>query len=77
LKVKVFNRRSRFEKTRGTLLVPAELRVVDLVEAFKGNGKVTGVFEIAAMLSNIQTKDTRTAADLGWRHSTELRLETL
>jgi hypothetical protein len=77
VKVKVSNKKRRIEETKTNVLIPAELKVVDLVEAFKVIGKVTGVFEIPANLSNIQTKDTRTATDLGWRHGTELRLEML
>jgi hypothetical protein len=75
LKVKVSKKKSMIEESRRSMLVPAELKVVDLVEAFKGIGKVTGVFETPATVSNIQTNDTRTAADLGWKHGTELRLE--
>jgi len=59
-----------------SMLVPAESKVVDLVEAFKGIGEVTGVFEIPAT-NDIQTTDTRTVADLGWKHGTELRLEMI
>jgi hypothetical protein len=73
-KVKVSKKKSRIEETKRSMLVPAGLKVVDLVEAFKRIGKVTGVFEIPAT-NDIQTNDTRTAADLGWKHGTELRLE--
>jgi hypothetical protein len=76
-KVKVSNRRSRIEETRNSILVPADLKVADLVKAFKIMGNVRRVFEIPDSLSNIQTSDTRTATDLGWRHGTELRLEML
>jgi hypothetical protein len=50
---------------------------LDLVKAFTVIGNVSGVFEIPDSSSNIQTRDTRTATDLGWRHGTELRLEIL
>jgi hypothetical protein len=73
-KVRVSNRRSTFVDRKSSILVPAELKVVDLVEAFKGIGTLTGVF---VNLRNTQTNDTRTAADLGWSHGTELRLEML
>ena len=50
---------------------------LDLVKAFTVFGNVSGVFEIPDSSSNIQTRDTRIATDLGWRHGTELRLEML
>jgi hypothetical protein len=50
---------------------------LDLVKAFTVIGNVSGVFEIPDSSSNIQTRDTRTTTDLGWRHGTELRLEML
>jgi hypothetical protein len=77
VKVKVSNRRSRIEETRYSILIPADLKVADLVKAFKVMGNISGVFEIPDSLNNIQTRDTRTATDLGWRHGTELRLEML
>jgi hypothetical protein len=75
VKVKVSNKKRRIEETKNNVLIPAEIKVVDLVEAFKVMGKVTGVFEIPVIVNNIQPKDTRTATDLGWRHGTELRLD--
>ena len=45
--------------------------------SFEFNGNGSGVFEIPDSLRNIQTRDTRTATDLGWKHGTELRLEML
>ena len=59
------------------MLIPADLKVVDLVKAFKVIGNVSGLFEIPDLSSNIRTTDTRTAMELGWRHGTELRLEML
>jgi hypothetical protein len=48
---------------------------LDLVKALTVIGNVSGVFEIPDSWRNIQTRDTRTAMDLVWRHGTELRLE--
>ena len=74
-KVRVSNRRTRIEETRHTILIPANLKVVDLVKKFKVIGNVNGIFEIPDLSSNIQTTDTRTAMELGWKHGTELRLQ--
>ena len=74
-KVRVSNRRTRIEETRHTILIPANLKVVDLVKKFKVIGNVSGIFEIPDLSSNIQTTDTRTAMELGWKHGTELRLQ--
>ncbi|KAH8674432.1 hypothetical protein BGZ60DRAFT_429438 [Tricladium varicosporioides] len=62
VKVRVSNRKTKIEETSNTILIPADLKVVDLVKAFKVIGN---------------TRDARTATDLGWRHGTELRLEML
>jgi hypothetical protein len=77
VKVRVSNRKTKIEETRNNILIPADLKVFDLVKAFKVMGNVSGVFEMPDSSSNIQTRDTRTATDLGWRHGTELRLEML
>ena len=77
VKVRVSNRKTKIEEIRNSILIPADLKVVDLVKAFKAVGNISGVFEIPEPSSNIQTRDTRTATDLGWRHGTELRLEML
>jgi hypothetical protein len=53
------------------------VKMVDLVKPFKVVGNISGIFEITDSSSNIRTTDTRTATDLGWRHSIELRLEML
>jgi hypothetical protein len=75
VRVKVSNKKTILEEKRKSILVPADLKVVNLVKAFKVVGNVKKVFEIPDSLSNIETKDTRTVTDLGWRHGTELRLE--
>ena len=74
-KVRVSNRRTRIEETRHTILIPVDLKVVDLVKKFTVIGNVSGIFQIPDLSSNIRTTDTRTAMELGWKHGTELRLE--
>lgn len=76
VRVRVSNRKTRINESRKSILIPADLKVVDLVKAFKINGNVSGLFEMSDLSSSIQT-DTRTAMELGWRHGTELRLEML
>jgi hypothetical protein len=77
VRVKVSKKRTKIVETRNSVLIPADLKVVDLVKTFRVMGNVSGVFEIPDSSSNIRTTDTRTATDLGWRHGTELRLEML
>jgi hypothetical protein len=77
VKVKISNRKTKIEETRNSVLIPADLKVVDLVKPFKVMGNISGIIEIPDSSSNIRTTDTRTATDLGWRHGTELRLEML
>ena len=77
MKVKVSNRRIRVEETWNNVLIPADLKVVDLMKAYKVIGNVSGIFEISDLPSNMWTTDTRTAMELGWRHGTELKLEIL
>jgi len=52
-------------------MMPADLKELDLVKAFKIMGQVNGVFEIQDSSSNI------TATDLIWKHCTELKMEML
>ncbi len=70
-------KKKKIQETRNSVLIPVDLKVTDLVKAFKDMGNVSGVFEIPDSSRNIQTTDARTATDLGWRHGTELRLEML
>jgi hypothetical protein len=77
VRVRVFNRRTKIKETRNSVLIPVDLKVVDLVKLFKVMGNISGIFEIPDSSSNIRTTDTRTATDLGWTHGTELRLEML
>jgi len=66
-----------FEDRKITLFIPADMKVVDLVKALKSIGDISGIFEIPDSLRDIQIRDTRTATDLGWKHGTELRLDTV
>jgi hypothetical protein len=77
VRVRVSKKKTKIEETRNSVFIPADLKVVDLVKAFKDMGNVSGVFEIPDSSSNIRTTDARTATELGWRHGTELRLEML
>jgi hypothetical protein len=76
VRVRISNKRTKIEETRNTILIPADLKVIDLIKAFKVGSNVSGFFKISDF-NNIQTTDTRTAAELGWKHGTELRLEML
>ena len=53
MKVKVSNKRSKIMEIRNSILIPADLKVVDLVKAFESNGNVSGVFKIPDSLRNI------------------------
>ena len=77
VKVRVSNRRTKIEETSNNILIPADLKVIDLIKAFKVGGNVSGFFEIPDSSRNIQTTDARTATELGWKHGTQLRLEIL
>jgi len=77
MRLKGFKKKTRIEKTRNSILISTDLKVVDLMKVFKGISNVSGFFEIPNSSSNIRTTDTRTVTDLGWRHGTELRLEML
>lgn len=76
VKVRVSKKKTKIEETRNDIMIPADLKVIDLVKAFRVGGSVSGIFETDSLI-NIQTTDTRTATELGWRHGTELRLEML
>lgn len=77
VEVRVSNRKTKIEESSNSVLIPPDLKVVDLVKMFRVMGNVSGILEIPEPSSNIRTTDTRTATDLGWRHGTELRLEML
>ena len=59
VRVRVFNRRTKIEETRNSVLILVDLKVVDLVKPFKVMGNISGVFEILDSSSNIRTTDTR------------------
>lgn len=46
VRVKLFKKKTKIEETRNSVLIPVDLKVVDLVKAFKDMGHVSGVFEI-------------------------------
>jgi len=77
VRVRVSKKKTKIEETRNNILIPADLKVADLVKVFKNIGNISGVFEIPDSSSNIWMTDTRTATELDWRHGTELRLEML
>jgi hypothetical protein len=79
VKVKINKKESRMEESRYSMIIPVDLKVVDLVKGFKVTGNVSGVFVISDSMNNvnIKRKDVRTAADLGWRNGTEVRLDML
>ena len=45
-KVRVSNRRTRIEESRHTVLISSDLKVFDLVKAFKAIGNIGRIFEI-------------------------------
>jgi hypothetical protein len=73
--VRVSNRKTRTQEIQHNVLIPTNLKIVDLVKAFRVIGNVSGLFELPDWSINLSTTGTRTAMDLGWRHGTELRLE--
>lgn len=77
VRVRCYNWKSKVEDIKKSVLIPADLKVVDLVEAFMVMGNVSGIIEIPESSRRISTTDTRTAKGLGWRHGTELRLDML
>ena len=64
VRVRVSKNKKKIEETRNSVLIPVDMKVVDLVKAFKTIGNVSGVFEISDSSSNIRTTDARTATDL-------------
>ena len=46
MRVRVSNRRTKIKETRNSVLIPADLKVVDLVKPFKVIGNISRVFEI-------------------------------
>jgi hypothetical protein len=74
-RVRISNRRSRTEEKQHQILIPAGLKVMDLVKAFQASSYTNRLYETANSSSNLLATDTRTAEELGWRHGTELKLE--
>jgi len=64
VRVRVFKNKKKIKETRNSVLILADIKVVDLIKAFKTIGNISGVFEIPDSSSNIRTTDARTATDL-------------
>jgi hypothetical protein len=80
MKVGASNKKKKagmIEETENSILIPADLKMVDLVKALKTIGNVSRISELSNSLIKIKTGDTRTATDLGWGHGTKLRVEML
>jgi hypothetical protein len=65
VKVIVSNRKTKIKELKNSILILADLKVVNLVKTFKVIGNVSGIFEILDTSSIIWTTDARTATDLG------------
>jgi hypothetical protein len=65
VRVRGFKNKKKIKETRNSILVLANLKVVDLVKLFKVIGNISGIFEILDSSSNIRITDTRIAMDLG------------
>jgi hypothetical protein len=57
VRVRVFKKKTRIKKIRNSVLIPVDLKIVDLVKAFKDIGNISRVFEILDSSSNIRTTD--------------------
>ncbi len=77
VRVRISNRKTRSQETQHSMnmLIPTDLKVVDLVKAFRSIGNASEVYQIPDLSRDILTTSTRTAMELGWKHGTELRLE--
>ena len=77
LRVKIAKKRHEIEESTNTILIPAELRAIDLVKALKGSRQTTEFSDISdpSNIRMLNSTKVQTAADLGWKHGTELRLE--
>ena len=64
VRVRVFKNKKKIKEIRNSVLIPVDIKVVDLVKAFKTISNVSGVFEILDSSSNIRTTDARTVTDL-------------
>jgi hypothetical protein len=65
VRVRVSKKETKIKETRNSILIIVDLKVVDLVKAFKDIGNISGVFKILDSSSNIRTTDARIATDLG------------
>jgi hypothetical protein len=57
VRVRVFKKKKKIEEIRNSVLIPVDLKVVNLVKAFKDIGNISGVFKILDSLSTIWTID--------------------
>jgi hypothetical protein len=64
VRVRVFKNKKKIKEIRNSVLIPADIKIVDLMKAFKTINNISGVFKIPDSLSNIRTTDARTATDL-------------
>jgi hypothetical protein len=78
-RVKISNKKHRIDESTNTILVPADLKVVDLAKALKGSRYISGMYEMSNFLATPLERGacTQTAAELGWKHGTEFTLEFL
>jgi hypothetical protein len=53
VKVKVSNRKTKIKEIRNSILILVDLKVVDLVKAFKAVSNISKVFKILESSSNI------------------------
>jgi hypothetical protein len=77
VKIRTSKKKHRFKESRNTVLVPADFKVRDLVNAFKGSRQMTELGDISDPfnITVLNPTKSQTVADFGWKHGTELRLE--
>lgn len=77
-KVKSSKKKSTLEGKKHCVLIPADLKVIDLVKAFQFVGNISGIIGGSAnALEVLQITDTRTAKDLNLKNGTELVLQLI
>jgi hypothetical protein len=53
VRVRVSKNKKKIKETRNSILIPVDIKVVNLVKAFKTIGNISGVFKIPDSSSNI------------------------
>ena len=53
VRVKVFKKKTKIKETRNNILIPIDIKIVDLIKAFKTIGNISRVFKILDSSSNI------------------------